>query len=793
MARPWQGYYLRHLDRYKATWVRPKPVDLTKGSIPLTTGDSFSPELQELLGPGNITYIHGPEGPILEGVFEALLENEANERFYNGDNAEPIKKFSNMAEVLHCKLDRSGGLRWRISGKPEMTGGWVDFIGQAYNLPRMDALATLAQMLDMRIEDLKYPTNKYNHIDSCDYRHLREDIPKSLYLQRFATGNRVVELEDKVYIKDNGGNKIGAIVKYNLKGVRFCLPATVYQGVMCVGIRPPIACLLNQDSMERYPGSTILFFQDLRSALSMGKLLGGLCGYDPRNFIVTAHLGDNLAILPWNYLWGHDVILIPAPSKVDMSRVKLYKGYISGAGATSFRVFPGFMLHSPPRVELEQGRENLSSQEAALLRDTRFIDDKKMSLAGAQQIIEKAIPYDEYKAWGQDMGIFKRPKDSVATISSSALQGLPSPDPSEIPPAPRELEDVVLHHFIRPGSNVLVLGAKNAGKTQFALSVCQALRQKGVMCSIFHNEAKVPCKVAYVDAETPLDEFQANLKRYNLNNDDGFFGLSKFGDKPQGFPNSFSLIHQEFRDWLRDFIVEKGYRYVVLDNLTALMGNNVDYGSPAQEVIDWIEQLQIANICAVLIHHKTDFDAESTRYKGRGSRIFNIRARNVIELIGKDEILKHPASETIKTAALQEGLAIGIRFKTCKAAGLLDGKTFYAHLHLGAPHWDSLGATGADGQPIRLPAAKESLLPDKDTSGPPATGSLHDKLKGLSPDQRRVVEILEARPAKRAEIETQLDCCEDKALTVLNDLIDMKVIRRDGQGKSTYYALTDYE
>lgn len=104
-----------------------------------------------------------------------------------------------------------------------------------------------------------------------------------------------------------------------------------------------------------------------------------------------------------------------------------------------------------------------------------------------------------------------------------------------------------------------------------------------------------------------------------------------------------------------------------------------------------------------------------------------------------------------------------------------------------------MGATGADGQPIELPAAKESLLPDKDTSGPPATGSLHDKLKGLSPDQRRVVKILEARPAKRAEIETQLNCCEDKALTVLNDLIDMKVIRRDGQGKSTYYVLNDGE
>ena len=76
-----------------------------------------------------------------------------------------------------------------------------------------------------------------------------------------------------------------------------------------------------------------------------------------------------------------------------------------------------------------------------------------------------------------------------------------------------------------------------------------------------------------MDAETPYDEFCANLKQYHLDMEEGkrFLGLSKFAPELPEFCNSFSLTDQSFRDGLRRYLMEHQCRFVFLDNLTALM------------------------------------------------------------------------------------------------------------------------------------------------------------------------------------------------------------------------------
>lgn len=790
MIGSWQGYDLDHFDHYRTKWVWPKSVDLTKGGIPLTVGDSFSRALQELLGPGNTTYIHGLEGALLVDGFEALMEREANARYRNSNKAEAIAMFTKLKMLRFCEPAGDGELCWQICGKEKKNGGWVDLSQDVFILPHTDALATLARMVGTSVENIQRQTSKRNLSAAGRNRRLFEDIPEVIKLPRRPVGRRYAELVYRKDIYTHAQELLGAILKYNLAGQTVCLPAAVLKDRLCIGMVPPPACLMNQDLIDSHPGSAVLLFGDVRSALAMEKFLGEVLGYDPRNFIVSAHFGDNLDVLPWNYLRGHDVVVIPAASKVDMSRVKLYKDYVTGAMANSFRVFPGFLLHSPPGVELKQAKKNLPSLQAALLRDSMFIDHMKMPLTGAQQIIEKSVSYEEYKAWGQLGGIFKRAKNSVATVSSSALQALPPPDPTEIPPTPKKLEDVVLHHFIRPGSNVLVLGAKNAGKTQFTLSVCQALCKRGILCSRFHNEANVPCKVAYVDAETPLDEFQANLKHYELDNDDGFCGLSISDQNTQKLFPDFSLMSQEFQDNLQNYLLENKCRYVVLDNLTALMGDEVNYGASANKVIEFVKQLQNNGMCVIIVHHLTTSGNGSQHAKASGSDIFIRMARAIIELKSKTEILDgSTTSATVKKSALQAGLTVGIRFKTCKAAPVLEDKTYYVHLPFGEAHWEPLGAYGLDGQVIELPTTKESLLPDKNNSAPPAKGSLHDTLKDLSPDQRQVVEVLQAGAAKRVDIQTKLRWGEGKTQNVLNDLVKMGLITRQGASSSTNYVL----
>lgn len=786
MTADWKGYAPKKFFHYIATWCPKKQMDLSKGGIPLLSGEDLSPALQEILDPANTTYIHGLEGPLMEGVFEAILEREANARFRYGNNAETINMFSKLNILHYCKIGPQDRLRWRML--KEASDGWVGLIRHVFNRPRLDALATLANMLGTKIENLQTPTNKYDSAKGIGYCRPEDDVPTHLYLPHLTTGHSYAQLMNRADILAHSGQLIGAILQYSLDGQTFCLPATVDKGRLCIGIYRPIACLLNQHLIDKYPGSTILFCQDMRTALSIQKLFGEVRGYDPSQFIVTAHLGTDLSILPWNYLHGHDVVFIPAPSKVSLSRVRLYKEYISGAHATSFRVYPGFLLHSPPGTDLALARENLPSMEAALLRDTMVINDMDMPLREVQRTIEKAISYESFIKWGQDLEFFRKPKESVSPGARSEVQPLPPADPSEKPSPPQKLGDVVLHHFIRPGTSVEILGSKNAGKTQFALSICAALRQNGYLCSIFRNAAQTLCNVAYIDAETLPDEFQENLKQYQLDNDAGFFGLCKFDKETNNLFPTISLMNQEFREGLRNFLLGKKCRYVVLDNLTALMGNRVDYGDAAQEVIEWVELLQNDGICTIFIHHLGgDYQG-----KARGSKIFTIRARTIITLTGKNEILRNPdVTEPIKTSARQDGLTVGLRFDTCKTGALLEGKVFYAHLPFGASHWEYLGAYGSDSQGIKLHAAERGLPSEDDTNVTPTEGTLHDPLKSLSPVQREVFKILQVGTANRANIQKQLNWGEEKVRRVLNELKDIKVVRQEGNGKNTYYALND--
>lgn len=38
--------------------------------------------------------------------------------------------------------------------------------------------------------------------------------------------------------------------------------------------------------------------------------------------IITDHLGTDLSVLPWNYFYGHGVVLVPAPTTECMAMVK---------------------------------------------------------------------------------------------------------------------------------------------------------------------------------------------------------------------------------------------------------------------------------------------------------------------------------------------------------------------------------------------------------------------------------------------------------------------------------------
>lgn len=342
-------------------------------------------------------------------------------------------------------------------------------------------------------------------------------------------------------IMSPSGNVIGGVVQYHIKEHTLCLPTTTVDGVLSIGKCNPSAFFLNQDEIARNRGATIIFCADIRTAIALNSALKE-CRRDTGEFIATGHLGTDLSILPWNYLYCHPVVFVPAPSTESLASVKAYREYILGASVERFSVASNFLLHAAPSCDLQSMADELDNvAEAELLRTAVHIDSIERPSVFLRNLVNNARGYEEFILWGQQIGIFRLDK-SMDIATAHPVSELPPANPAMIPPVAFKLADVTLYHSFRPGSLAILLGAKGAGKTQCALSACHALLAGNIPWPFFEGCLDDVGNIVYVDAETPYDEFCANLKQHHLDMEKGkrFFGLSKFTPGLPEVCNNFS-------------------------------------------------------------------------------------------------------------------------------------------------------------------------------------------------------------------------------------------------------------
>lgn len=754
-------------------------------------------------GSANISDNYGLEDElVLETIFEAILEREATFQFREkiDSNIRAITLIRNEGAHISITVDADGKPRWKMNLGRTKGSSWLSLVSAVFNLSRLDALATLAKIVGMDFYNLsRLSSDPHTAESSGTFQQPEENIPEILHLPGLPGGTTCAELTDKTYIYGNAGQVIGAILRYRLNGHDFCLPATVGRCVLCMGKYKPTAHFFNQHLMDKYPFAPIIFCQDMRTALALQRMLDTTRGYTPDKVIVTAHLGSDLSVLPWSYLHGHNVVFVPAPNQACMAMVKLYMGYIMGALGKSFRVYSGFLLHTSPDGDLKKSVENASEAEVVLLNRIVIINEIERPSWLIQQVIKQAVSYEEFIKWGQSLGIFKKPKAMSPEASTEQKLALPQADPALSPAKALTLADVSLYHTMRPDNYVLLAGMKGAGKTQVALSCCRAIIKGNVRWPLFSGTGIDAGNVAYIDAETPHDEYCANLEQHELVSelDHRFFGISMFDPNLPEFCSTFSLTDSAFREGLTEYLLKHKCRFVFLDNLTALMGDTVAHGNWARVVLDWVKSLQKLGMCVVLVHHKSeDEEGKLHSTKIRGSHIFATLARTVIGLVSSTEILNNDlGTKRVQVAAAQDGLTVGLRFDASKAAPVLEKKTFWLHLELGASDWDYLAATGADGKEIILPSAHNEVgnssepLPLESKQNSEAFSERPQAiLHALSPDERVILEILNTGSAKRGEIQNKSGFSADKTRLLLNNLTEMGMITREGQGKATYYA-----
>ncbi|MEG6501844.1 MULTISPECIES: AAA family ATPase [unclassified Desulfovibrio] len=799
-----QTYTRTHLKRFIDKWPARDQANKAEDGIALAGKDSFSSAFTAALGMANTTNICGLDDVLIKAaVFEALLEREASCQFASGSNAN-LRALLNIKEshgresmTVSGELGPDNELRWTLNLRTTGTT-WARLLCMIFNLSRMDALATLANILSMSFDNLSKLSSDRHAVELKGGSRPIEDVPDSLHLPGLPAGSACAELMEIRYIYGNAGQIIGAILRYRLNGNDFCLPATVGRGVLCMGKYKPTAHFLNQHLMDQHPFAPVIFFQDMRTALAFERMLGETQGYDPEEFIITAHLGTDLSVLPWNYFHGHEVVFVPAPTKVCMAMVKLYRDYIMGAWAQDFRIYPGFLLHSKPSCDLKEHVTGVTDAEDELLRGAVRLDTVERPTWLMEQVAKKGFSYDDFVAWGQKLGIFKAPTIATHLGTTTQPHALAPANPALTPERAYNLADVNLYHILRPGSYAVLMGAKGAGKTQVALSASHSIIKGDIMWPLFRGVGINAGNVAYIDAETPHDEYCANLEQHGLTTETGhrFFGLSRFGDDLPEFCNTFSLTDAQFREGLFHYLLEHKCRFVFLDNLTALMGDAVHQGKAAQEVLDWVEKLQQCGLCVVLVHHKFEHEGGIAHSdKARGSQLFIIRARTVIALVSRTEILREAVeSEKVRSAAADDGLTVGVRFNASKPAPVLEKRTFWLHLPLGASEWQFLAATGADGTEIPfLPPADEpaeSMVSAYDASAASENAGEAEHCE-LSEEERKVYEYAKSHgEVGTKDAKTQLSYGDTRAREVLQALAEKGLlVHNNKNGRATAYLV----
>ena len=792
-------YTRTHLKRFIDKWPARDQANKAEDGIALAGKDSFSSAFTAALGMANTTNICGLDDVLIKAaVFEALLEREASCQFASGSNAN-LRALLNIKEshgresmTVSGELGPDNELRWTLNLKTTGTT-WARLLCMIFNLSRMDALATLANILSMSFDNLSKLSSDRHAVELKGGSRPIEDVPDSLHLPGLPAGSACAELMEIRYIYGNAGQIIGAILRYRLNENDFCLPATVGRGVLCMGKYKPTAHFLNQHLMDQHPFAPVIFFQDMRTALAFERMLGEARGYDSEKFIVTAHLGDDLSVLSWNYFHNHEVVFIPAPTKECLAMVKPYKDHITGAQAKSFQVYSGFLLHSQPDCALIGPVEGVTNAEAELLHTAIILDAIERPLWLAQQVVNDSVSYEAFVAWGQRQCIFKGPNKASNVPSTGQSCSLPPADPALTPPLAYSLDMVTLYHIIRPGSFFALVGPKGSGKTQIAMSTCRGIIYGNTPWPLFSGNGISAGNVAYIDAETPYDEFCANQQQHGLTEvrDTRFFGLSRFDPHLPDFCNTFSLTDAAFREGLTTYLLENKCRVVVLDNLTALMGDGVHHGKVAETLLDWVKLLQGHGLCVVLVHHKTtDVGTPQHGVQARGSHLYTTLARTVITLVSSAEILNNSvAPEIVQTKAAQDGLTVGMRFDASKPAPVLDKKSFWLHLPFGASEWQFLTATGADGKEVEFAqvcakpeaglAIQGDPLIDAPESGDVAI------LDQLSSDEKLVFDMAKiAGTVKTADITKKLDCSDRKARNLTKSLEECGLLEPDGNSGS---------
>jgi hypothetical protein len=773
----------------------------------------FSGDFISLVGEDNASSVLDDEASRF-GIMCGILEKEAFRQYDSETNQGLLNILHTRDSDFYIQYEVNNGVfTWNVNHGFNKGTGIVSLFKVIFNIPERDAVATLASILRVSYENV-FSIFDVTHAAETNLARYTDDIPRNFQVLGFPPEKATAHLTELSNVYGHAGQIIGAFAEYHLDGNTVCLPATVGAGSLSMGRYKPAAFWLNHDKIDGNACAKILVFDDIRAAIKASRVFDE-AKISPQEIIATAFIGNDLDVIPWEYLRGHEIIFICSPQKRSYSAVKDYRKHIMEAGAKSFKVYPYPVLHALTGKLLENGKHFTADRaETALLEKAEYLDQIERPSIFVAHILSAARSYEEYLAWARQIGLLK----PVKVESETAIDPIFRPGGNQVS-LPASLSEVHLGSIFPPGVTIFVHGSTDSGKSIWALTIIRGL-VTGSGAFGFMSFTPMPCLLA--DSETvPASLFEGRLKQFGLLENGkpcvNFWPISIPGQTDGSPFDLFDLMQEGCRTKLLEYCRAKGIRFIFFDNLISLCKNGKLYSSNTPDfgkMCDWIKLCNKSGITVILMHHshKEKIASRIAFASARGSQELSIRAFTEIKIIGQRDILEcNSGIEVVDDYARQPGATIGLCFNKSKGAPILGAKILWYHLPQGASQWLNLGYSdsGKFGQPDTLltkwaandvdedSGQEDTLLgryayqpdeePDEDSD---ALSTDLELQTGLPDKEHKILEYIRSK-GEVSKIETAKQFKKSSAWAEkgLKNLCDKGLTKRRMAGRKVYYSL----
>ncbi|ABM29628.1 AAA ATPase [Nitratidesulfovibrio vulgaris DP4] len=586
-----------------------------------------------------------------------------------------------------------------------------------------------------------------------------KNIPKQLFVK-----DSPYTLADVDYIHDFAGAIEQAVCCYRHGSKEFFLVAG---RTLRIGATPASAWLYSRTRMADDREAPVLLCLDMRVAMHFRKMAREAKVFERVGVIVSGCFGGAAAFDALHYkdLAGHPVVIVPGSTREELKGAEEWAKRCAKEGAESVGVYP-WPIIVPGMPVLDDSCPHGPWQKELWGRAV-YLDRIELPSKLAREVLRKAIPVGEYRAWMRSMELVPEPAEEVRT-NESTLE-LIRLDDIRGREHGSQLE-LSWDGVITPQYTTLIWGCSNAGKSWVAIQL--ALAMAGGF-NAFGLPAMAPRHVCYLDGEVGKEDFKARCDQLLHDNPDvRELVKQNLHILPQSGLNILDGgCSREVIELLRQAKAD----VLVIDNLLSLAPSAAK--SNADGLFNFVRQVEQAGIAVIIVHHS---GKDGTNFKGSGD--LASLSQNVIRLDGRDQLASQEnRSPELEEVCQADGPVVRMTVTKCKAAPQLERKscTYHLPVHGGWQHVE--GALDDFDQSLKSEAcSNESRVVD-------APASLEVNMDSLSPDEEKVFHALKEHKSTRAELETRTSLKTDKLLNTLQQLTKRGLIVKEGNGKATYY------